>query len=113
MLVEIDNDIALEMLVERVAFWTSDEKVIDLYSKMYENYIESGCFDNGEFNVMVIVDNDYVNYTRIVYKGEEDFKELLKVYNEQGLGDCSCECNIAGFIESVDNEDEPTMFLVR
>ena len=42
-----------------------------------------------------------------------NFKELLKIYNEQGLGDCSCECNFADYIESVDNEDEPTMFLVR
>lgn len=113
MLVEIDDDMALELLVNRVKVWTDDEQIINLYEKMYESYIDSGCFNGGEFNVMVIVDNDFVNYTRVVFKDEEEFDELLKVYNEQGLGDCSCECEFADYIESVDNEDEPTMFLVR
>lgn len=113
MLVEIDDDMALELLVNRVKVWEDDEQIINLYEKMYESYIDSGCFNGREFDVMQIVDNDIVNYTRVVFKDEEEFDELLKVYNEQGLGDCSCECEFADFIESVDNEDEPTMFLVR
>lgn len=113
MLVEIEDDEAVEMLVERVKYWTSDNDVIDLFKKMYQSYIDSGVFESGKFNIMEIVDNDYVNYTRVICKDETDFKEILKIYEEQGLGDCSCECDIADYIESCDDEETPTMFLVR
>ena len=36
MLVKIDNETALEMLVDRVKFWTQDNEVIGLYEKMYK-----------------------------------------------------------------------------
>ena len=114
MLVEIDNDLALDMLMERVEFWTDDIKVIELYRNMYESYIDGGCFDNGNFNIMEIVDNDYVNWCNVIYKEDKEFNDLLKVYEEQGLGDISCEhINGYNYIEAVDNEEEPTMFLVR
>lgn len=113
MLVKIEEEQALEMLVERVKFWTKDTEIIDLYEKMYENYIYSGVFDGREFDINVIVDNDYINYTRIVSQGDEEFSELLQVYNENGIGDCSCETEICDYIESVDNEETPSIFLVR
>lgn len=113
MLVEIDDEMAIEMLVERVEFWTSDFKVINLFRKMYENYVYGGVFESGKFNVMEIVDNDYINWTRVIGDDEEDFEEILKIYKEQGLGDCSCESDIADYIESCDDEEKPTMFLVR
>lgn len=113
MLVKIDDDMAIDMLVERVRYWTQDEDIISLYEKMYENYVYGGIFEGGEFDVMKIVDNDYVNWTRVIYNDEEDFEEILKIYKEQGFGDCSCETEIADFIESVDDEENPKMFLVR
>lgn len=111
--VRVDNEVALDMLVDRVGFWTDDAEVVDLYRKMYENYIDGGVFDGSDFDVMVIVDNDYINYTRIISQGDEEFDELLKVYNEQGIGDCSCETSICDYIEAVDDDCKPSMFLVR
>lgn len=114
--VRIDKDDALNALVDRVRYWTQDEKEIELFSKMYEDYIWNGCFDDGDFNIMSIVDNDWVNYTAIIRADDEDFEKVLKVYKEQGLGDCSCEdfdYYKINFIEAVDDDEDPTMFLVR
>jgi hypothetical protein len=111
--VKIENGTALDMLVDRVEFWTDNADVIELYRKMYDNYIEGGCFDGIDFNIMVIVDNDYINYCRIYTEGDDEFEELLAVYKEQGIGDCSCELSFCSFIEAVDNDEEPKIFLVR
>lgn len=114
--VKMDEQELLDMLVERVRFWTQDEKEISLFEKMYDDYIWNGVFTDGELDIMQIVDNDWVNYTAIVSQGEEDFKKLLKIYKRDGLGDVSCEDfkqYKINFIEAVDDEDEPTMFLVR
>lgn len=115
MLVEIDNEQALDILMDRVAFWTDDTEVKALYNKMYENMIDGGVFDHGDFDVNAIVDNDYINYTRVVSKGDDEYDELLKVYkdNDCCCGDVSCDTTICDYIEAVDNEEEPTMFLIR
>lgn len=111
--IKIDEEKAIDLLVERVKFWTQDETTIELFEKMYDSYIYSGCFEDIDFDVMVIVDNDYINYCSVISKEDEDFEDILKVYNEQGLGDCSREECSGSFIESVDNEDEPSAFLIR
>lgn len=109
--VKIDEDVLLEMLRNRLENWTSDSDIINLYMKMYENYVYGGCFDGVEFDIDVIVDNDYVNYCSVVEEGEDDFNDLLKVYRMQGLGDCSCEdCN-ANYIEAI--SDDEKMILIR
>lgn len=46
MLVRINDDIALDMLMDRVCHWTDDYTVSSLYETMYANYICSGVFDN-------------------------------------------------------------------
>ena len=46
--IRIDEDTAIEMLVERVTQWTEDEDVIELYRRMYDHYVYSGVFDYGE-----------------------------------------------------------------
>lgn len=76
--VQIDEDTAIEMLVDRVKYWTDDSDTIELFEEYYTNMVEGGCFDGGEFNVMAIVDNDYVNNTSITTREEyesdrEDF----------------------------------------
>lgn len=109
--VKIDNDTLLEMLRERVESWTDDTSTIELFVKMYDSYIWGGCFEGAD--IMEIVDNDYINWCSVIEQGDEEFDELLKIYNEQGLGDCSCETNYASYIEAVDDEDEPTAFLIR
>lgn len=61
--VTIDEDTALDMLVDRVRFWTDDDDVVGLFAEYYSECIDNGLFEGSEFNVMSIVDNDYVNYT--------------------------------------------------
>ena len=57
--VKVEKDDVIDLLVNRVRFWTDNEDVVDLFRKMYKNYVEEGVFD--ELNVNLIVDNDYVN----------------------------------------------------
>ena len=91
--VTLENDEALDMLMDRLSVWTDDRDVQNLYAQMYESYIDGGCFDGGSFNVMEIVDNDYVNYCSTIYKeecSEEDWNKLVELYND-GERDISCE----------------------
>lgn len=71
--VKIDEDILLEMLLDRVEYWISDKDIINLYRDYYEELINSGCFEDHELNVMNIVDNDYVNNLETISK--EDFEQ--------------------------------------
>lgn len=113
MLINISEEEALERLMDRVHYWTEDKDELNLYEQMYSNYIYGGIFDEGDFNVDVIVDNDYINWCSTVGDDEEEFNDILKVFKEQGLGDCSCEHCRGNFIEAVDNDDKPTLFLIR
>ena len=110
MLVNIDNNTALEMLIDRLKVWTDDPDVIALYEQMYENYIDCGCFDGGEFDVMTIVDNDYVNWCSVISPGDDCYAEIKTLYDENGCGDISCECECGySFIEA----EYTGYFLVR
>lgn len=42
--VTIDEGLLVELLLDRVEFWTSDEVVLDLYRDYYEGLVNSGCF---------------------------------------------------------------------
>lgn len=104
----------INMLIERLKVWTNDPETIALFEKMYESYIGGGCFDGCEFDPLVIVDNDWVNYCQVISAGDENFDAVLKEYKENyGCRDISCGNTGYSFIEAVDNEDEPTAFLVR
>ena len=71
--VTINEDTLLEMLLDRLEFWTSDESVINLYRDYYERLIYSGCFEGCTLDIMSIVDNDYCNYLATIRK--EDFEQ--------------------------------------
>jgi hypothetical protein len=114
--VQIDEDDLLEMLMDRVAVWTNDIEVRDLYEKMYESYAYGGVFEGAKLNIMSIVDNDYVNYCSTLCKedcSEADWKKLVELY-EDGNRDISCEEfeDIRyNFIEAMN--DERTLALMR
>ena len=78
--VKIDEETLLDMLVDRVEHWTDDSDVVELYSKYYENMVYGGCFEGAEFDVMSIVDNDYVNWLTVVDREEyeKDRAEYLR-----------------------------------
>lgn len=113
--VKIDSEDLVDLLMDRLEkMWTQDENVLNLYRKMYEDYCDGGCWDGCEFDVMQIVDNDWVNNCKVIDESDIEFKGVLKIYKEKGLGDCSCECDCGySYIEQVDDEEEPKMFLVR
>ena len=111
--IQIEEDELYNMLIDRLEQWTQDRKIINLFGKMYENYIDNGVFDYMKINIAEIVDNDWVNYCSIIAEGDPEFDDLKKIYDAQGIGDCSCESEYYGFIEAVDNEDKPKIFLVR
>lgn len=71
--IKIDEDKLLEMLVDRVKYWTSDENVIALYKNYYENLIDYGCFEGCELEIAAIVDNDYTN--NLIVLNKEDFED--------------------------------------
>ena len=78
--VKIDEADLLDMLVDRVGYWTDDRDVKELYSKYYENMVYGGCFEGAELDIHSIVDNDYVNYLTVVDRKEyeEDRTEYLR-----------------------------------
>lgn len=113
MITIIEEDELYNMLIERLEQWTQDRDIINLYGKMYENYIDGGVFECMTIDIAEIVDNDWVNYCSIIAEGDSEFDDLKKIYDAQGLGDCSCESDCYSYIEAVDNEDKPKLFLVR
>lgn len=112
----MDKEDALGLLIDRVKFWKKDDVEVDLFAKMYEDYLDNGIFENTEFNVKSIVDNDVINYCEVVSKGDDDFEKLVKAYQERGLGDVSdidFDYYKISYIEAVDDDEDPTMFLIR
>lgn len=70
--VTIDEDTLLEMLLDRLEHWTSDELVINLYRDYYKGLVYSGCFEGCTLDIMMVVDNDYMNLATI---SKEDFEQ--------------------------------------
>lgn len=113
--IQIEDYKALDMLLDRCDFWETSKENQDLFEKMYQHYIDGGVFEGAEFDPMVAVDNDVVNYCSVIHKSEykKDFKKLLKLY-KQGEYDVSCEDfeDISpSYIEAV--SDDETRILVR
>ena len=71
--VTINEDTLLEMLLDRLEYWTSDESVKKLYKDYYEWLVYSGCFEGCKLDIGIIVDNDYVNNLAAIRK--EDFEQ--------------------------------------
>lgn len=102
MLVRIDNDTAVDMLMDRLSYWTDDEDVHALYRKMYTNSVENGCFDGREFDIREIVDNDYVNWCSVIDESDEAYEEIKKLYDDDEY-DVSCiDCGYS-YIEAEHN----------
>ena len=72
--IEIEEDDLLDLLMTRFADSWNDGKTYgtdyELFARYYEGLIDSGVFDGAKINISEIVDNDYVNETRIVTEDE-------------------------------------------
>lgn len=108
--VQIDESDALDLLIERVEFWTKDHDVIDLFDDMYSTYLDSGVFDGCEFNIMAIVDNDYINYCSVIDDSDSNFEKIMELALE-GERDISCEDLGYSYIEAFN--EEKGLILVR
>ena len=71
--VSIDEDVLLDLLVERVKYWTDDSDTIELFEQYYTNMVQDGCFEGAELDISVIVDNDYINYFRVMEKDDPEY----------------------------------------
>ena len=96
--VKIDEEDLIDILMERLKYWTTDEEVLNLYRIMYENSAYDGSFDGMELDPMVIVDNDYVNNCGIVEEGDDNYKEIKDTYDngEYDFGDGTIEAENNG-----------------
>lgn len=79
----LDEDTALDMLIDRVTFWNDDQDVVDLFTEYYSDMVYGGAFEDAEFNVMEIVDNDYINNTQ--YGTLEDIKDMYNDFDEDRI----------------------------
>ena len=72
--IEIEEEDLLDLLMSRFADYWNDGKTYgtdyELFKQYYENLIDSGAFDGAKINIAELVDNDYVNETRIVTNDE-------------------------------------------
>ena len=98
----------IEFLVNRVEFWTKDKEIIELYRRMYLNLLEAGCFEE-EIDLYDLVDNDYVNYCKVIFENDDDY-EIIKLSYLNNDFDIS-EVTSYNCIESA--SDDLKMFLVR
>lgn len=116
--IKIDESDLINLFMDRVRYWSQDPKTTYLFEQMYQNYIDSdgGVFDGAEIDITQIVDNDYINNCEVIDNDDPDFDIIKRIYENQGLGDCSCEDlgdRKFSYIEAVDDEQNPTAFLVR
>lgn len=70
--VKIEEEDLLDMLLNRLKYWTTDKEDFELYEQYYDHMINDGCFGGAEINIMSIVDNDWVNNLSIVTREEFD-----------------------------------------
>lgn len=69
--VQIDESDLLDMLVERVKYWTTEKSTVDLFTGYYQSMIDEGCFDGANLDINGIVDNDYINNLSVYDSIEE------------------------------------------
>ena len=88
--VTVDENTLLEMLLDRLEFWTSDEDAINLYRDYYEGLVYSGCFEGCNLDIMSIVDNDYINNFATISKEnfeqwgiESEIDDKIVAFNEE------------------------------
>lgn len=66
--VKINEITLLNLFMNRLEYWTSDDDVLELYKNYLKELIDGGYFDGSELDVNVFVDNLYINDTTIMDK---------------------------------------------
>lgn len=68
--VQIDETILLNLLMDRLEYWTSDSDIQELYKGYFEYLIDAGCFEGAELDINSFIDNLHINDTTIMDKEE-------------------------------------------
>ena len=79
--VKIDETTLLNLFMNRVEYWTSDDDVLSIYEDYLKELINDGCFDGSELDVNMFVDNLYINDTTIMDK-QELLENYIDIYDE-------------------------------
>lgn len=66
--IQIDETTLLNLFMDRLEYWTSDNDVLALYKSYLESLISCGCFENYTLYINLIIDNLYLNDTTIIDK---------------------------------------------
>lgn len=70
--IQIDEEDLLDLLMQRMEYWTEDANILNLYEQYLKDLIDGGCFEGANLDISVLIDNLYVNDTQIMDK--EDLK---------------------------------------
>ena len=74
--VKIHETTLLNLFMDRLNYWTTNDDVLELYESYLKELIDCGCFEGSEIDVDLIVDNLYINDTAVT-----DKKGLSEEYN--------------------------------
>ena len=83
--VQINETTLLNLFMDRLEYWTSDDDILALYEDYLKELINCGCFEGAELDVDVIVDNLYINGTTIMDKEMLDENDIEVDDNEKVL----------------------------
>lgn len=68
--VQIDKTDLLDLCMDRLGYWITDDDKLALYRDYLEELINEGCFESVSLDVKEIIDNLYINDTTIMNKEE-------------------------------------------
>ena len=79
--VRMDEYDVIDLLVNRVKYWTDDDDTIELFEQYYTKEVANGGYS--DFDVKVIVDNDYINYFEV--NTIDEIKEQFSDFTEDNI----------------------------
>ena len=76
--VKIEEETLIDLLIDRIKYWTNDPDTIELFEDYYTERVNCGCFEGVELDVSMIVDNDYVNNFSVMEKDDPEYEWALE-----------------------------------
>lgn len=83
--VKINELTLLNLLMNRLEYWTSDEDILKLYESYLKDLIDCGCFEDSELDINLFIDNLYINDTTIMDREMLDDNDVEVDDNEKVL----------------------------
>ena len=83
--VQINETTLLNLFMNRLKYWTTNNDVLELYESCLRYLIDCGYFDGAEIDINLIIDNLYINDTTIMSRGMLDYNDIKVDDNEKVL----------------------------